>query len=195
MGIYKVKPLFQQYLTPVKDLFVKHRITPTTINLLGLLASIITAIAILASSHSFWYLLIVPFTTTFRTACNALDGLVSRELGLASSFGEVLNEFIDRISDVITTLGFLTLIMVLLNSYMGILSKSAGGPRQYGGLMGKPDRMILISVAALLIVVTHHTQIWNYFLWLVLIGTFITLIQRFLLTKHQLEHMNVNTKS
>jgi archaetidylinositol phosphate synthase len=157
--------------------------------------------------HIVWYLLIVPFTTTFRTACNALDGLVSRELGLASSFGEVLNEFIDRISDVIiflsvirlaatdTTLGFLTLIMVLLNSYMGILSKSAGGPRQYGGLMGKPDRMILISVAALLIVVTHHTQIWNYFLWLVLIGTFITLIQRFLLTKHQLEHMNVNTKS
>lgn len=199
MGIYAVKPRFQQSLRPVKDFFVRHRIHPTMINVLGLAASIITAGAILLSQQSYWFLLAVPFATTFRTACNALDGLVSRELGVASALGEVLNELIDRISDSIiffsviylpstnNTLGFMALIIVLLNSYLGILSKSAGGSRQYGGLIGKADRMILISVAAVLIVITQELQIWNGFLWFIVIGTLITFVQRFMITKRELQ--------
>jgi len=200
MGIYAIKPKFQQSLRPVKDWFVRHRVHPTTINVLGLIASIVTAGAILLSAHNRWFLLVLPFTTTFRTACNALDGLVSRELGVASSFGEVLNELIDRISDSLiflsvinlastnNTLGFMTLLVVILNSYLGILSKSAGGKRQYGGLIGKADRMILISVAAVVIAIFDTTRIWNWFLWLILVGTSITFMQRFAATKAELDH-------
>lgn len=199
MGIYSIKPKFQKKLRFLEDIFVNHNIGPTAINLLGLISSVVTAVAIYFSHDYAYLLLLVPFTTTFRTACNALDGLVSRRMGVASSFGEVLNEFIDRVSDTLIfgsvillsatndLLGVATLIVILWNSYLSILSKAAGGSRQYGGVMGKADRMIYISVAAVLVFATGKEEIWNYFLWFTIIGTAITLVQRFITTKNELK--------
>lgn len=110
------------------------------------------------------------FTATYdihTDCCNGLDGLVSRELGLASSVGEVYNELIDRVSDALiflsvaylpntnNTLGFMTLLVILFSSYLGILSKSAGSERQYGGLTGKTDRIIYISIAGLSVAICN----------------------------------------
>ena len=41
------------------------------------------------------------------------------------------------------------IMIVLLVSYVGILGKAVGAGRQYGGLMGKPDRMVAIMAASL----------------------------------------------
>jgi CDP-diacylglycerol--glycerol-3-phosphate 3-phosphatidyltransferase len=198
MGIYAVKPRFQKTLKPLENLFVRYHVHPTVINILGLIASVIMAGCILLSVHHAMALILVPFLAFFRTACNALDGLVSRRLGVASSMGEVFNELIDRISDILIfislillpqthdMLGYLALLIVLLNSYLGILSKSAGGSRQYGGLMGKADRMIYISVAALVVLIFNQPNWWNIFLGFVLVGTVITFVQRFNATKNEL---------
>jgi len=99
-------------------------------------------------------LLYIPLIAFVRTALNALDGMVARSLKIKNQqWGEVLNEFCDRLSDVALflgltfasytnhNLGFIVIILILLNSYLSILSKAAGGSRQYGGFMGKADRM------------------------------------------------------
>lgn len=75
-----------------------------------------------------------------------------------SPFGEVKNEVADRLSDIawFTGLSFVfepilvmaALVIVLLNSYIGTVTKAAGGPRLYVGFMGKADRMGLLSIAA-----------------------------------------------
>jgi CDP-diacylglycerol--glycerol-3-phosphate 3-phosphatidyltransferase len=198
MGIYAIKPRFQQLLTPVKNALVRAKIHPTIINLAGLVLSLCAGVALYYSSEVPRLLLVVPIAGFVRTACNALDGLVSRELGVASGLGEVLNEFFDRISDsafflglafapgINLRLGVITLTVILLNSYLSIVSKAAGGSRQYGGVMGKADRMIYIGSAAVLVLITGNTEIWQYFLWFVLVGTLVTMAQRFAAVKREL---------
>jgi len=198
VGIYSIKPKFQRTLKPIENGLVRWHVHPTIINLAGLALSLLAAGAILASSISAWWLLAVPLLVNSRTACNALDGLVARRLGYASRFGEVLNEMIDRVSDtaIFGSLYFLpgvngllaiaTLIVILLNSYLSILSKAAGGSRQYGGVMGKADRMIYISVASLAVWAANAPGIWNWFLAFTLAGTAVTFIQRFNATYKEL---------
>ncbi len=198
MGIYAIKPKFQKVLTPVKDFFVRHRIGPTTINVWGLIFSLLMGFALYYSYENKWLLIAVPVLAFIRTAFNALDGLVSRELGVASRFGEVLNELIDRISDAAIfiglalspyadfTLGSIVVIVILLNSYLSILSKAAGASRQYGGFMGKADRMFYLGLAAIIVLAWGYTAAWNYLFWFMLAGTVLTLCQRFMATKREL---------
>ena len=199
MGIYAIKPAFQRTLRPVEDLLVRLRVHPTIINLVGLAVTLAAAACIVLSPHRPWVLVLVPILANTRTACNALDGLVSRRLGVASRFGEVLNELIDRISDASIFiavyalaatdhyLALATLVAILINSYLSILSKAAGGSRQYGGLMGKADRMIYLSIASLLVLITGAASLWNWFLAFTLIGALITFTQRLRATYLELQ--------
>ncbi|PIR87109.1 MAG: hypothetical protein COU11_02685 [Candidatus Harrisonbacteria bacterium CG10_big_fil_rev_8_21_14_0_10_49_15] len=199
MGIYSIKPKFQQLLSPVTSYLIRQRVHPTALNIAGLLFSLVTAACLYYSTQTPWLLVIVPIAVFIRTALNALDGQVSRSLGIASPFGEVLNEFLDRVSDaaiffaiallptVDLILGSVTVIAILLNSYLSIASKAAGASRQYGGIMGKADRMIYLGLAALVVFVTSAGEFWNYFLWIILLGTLITLLTRFNKTKKELE--------
>jgi CDP-diacylglycerol--glycerol-3-phosphate 3-phosphatidyltransferase len=199
MGIYAIKPKFQQFLKPVEDLFVKLNVHPTTINISALLLSIIAGLSIYYSSEHFYLWILIPIIAFVRTALNALDGLIARRLKIKNQeYGEVLNEFMDRISDVAIFfglglasftslwLGSLTVIMILLNSYLSIVSKAAGASRQYGGVMGKADRMGYLGIAAIAILLTNNLVIAEYLLWFILLGTAITLVQRFQKTRHEL---------
>jgi CDP-diacylglycerol--glycerol-3-phosphate 3-phosphatidyltransferase len=198
MGIYAIKPKFQQTLTPVKNLFVRYKVHPTIINILGFLCAVGAAILIAYSIENRLLLWGVPLLLFIRIALNALDGLVSRELGVASRFGEVLNEFLDRLSDIAVLasfyfvlvvpveLVFATVVVVLLVSYVGILGKAAGGTRRYDGLMGKADRMFVVGLAAGLVAITANIELWKYALWVIYAGAIYTVILRLMKIKAEL---------
>ena len=199
MGIYSIKPKFQKVLAPVKNLFIRFKVHPTTINILALIISIIGGILLYYSNRNVWFLILIPIIAFVRTALNALDGLVARKLKVKNQkFGEVLNEFIDRLSDVaifiglaLTSyanfyLGSFAIIVILLNSYLSILSKAAGGARQYGGIMGKADRMFWLSVASILVLITGKFEIMNYLFVFLIVTTIITMMERFNATKKEL---------
>jgi phosphatidylglycerophosphate synthase len=198
MGIYAIKPKFQRTLKPLENLFVALNIGPTGVNLLGLAMAALGGLGIILSPQHPSWLIVTAVAVNARTACNALDGLVARRLGVASNFGEVLNELIDRFSDSTlficiyfldatgNTLALFTLVVILLNSFLSILSKAAGGSRRYNGIVGKADRMIYMSVAALAVLLSGKLQIWNYFLWFILVTTSVTFLQRFAATRREL---------
>jgi phosphatidylglycerophosphate synthase len=198
MGIYAIKPKFQRTLKPLENLFVALKIHPTYVNLLGFGMAALAGIGILLSPEHPAWLIVTAVAVNARTACNALDGLVARRLGVASNFGEVLNELIDRFSDSLlficiysltTTnknVALFTLVVILLNSFLSILSKAAGGSRRYNGIVGKADRMIYMSLAAIIILITGKQQVWNYFLWFILVTTMVTFSQRFAATRAEL---------
>lgn len=192
MGIYAIKPKFQKLLTPVKNLFIRQNVHPTTINLLGLLSSIICGVALFYAESNLWLLLLAPILALVRTGLNALDGLVARELNVPNKeYGEVLNEFLDRVSDVVIfvgigfavyaniVLGAITIILILLNSYLSIVSKAAGGKRQYGGVMGKADRMLYLGIFAIVLYLTNNFALADYFLIFISSGMVVTILQRF----------------
>ena len=83
-------------------------------------------------------------------------------------------------------LGVIVLVIILLNSYLSIVSKAAGGSRQYGGFMGKADRMIYVAIMAGVILLLNNFSIVNYFVMFIGIGTLVTMFERFMTIKSEL---------
>lgn len=197
-GIYAIKPKFQSFLKPAETSLISCRIHPDWITLAALLLSIAGAFLILLSSKDGMLFLLcsTPFVSLGRTVLNALDGMVAKGAGLARPWGEVLNEFSDRLADLSLFLGLAlsqlcsgplmiaALISVLFSSYLGILSKAAGGQRQYGGIMGKADRMILLAIAGPLAFwlaksgVCSCSVVFDCFAFIVLGGSLLTIVER-----------------
>ena len=93
---------------------------------------------------------------------DALDGKVAKMTGRASRRGDFLDHVLDRYADVLMLgglaigpycpvwLGLLALIGVLLTSYMGTQAQAVGAGRDYGGILGRADRLVILVIAALL---------------------------------------------
>lgn len=198
-GAYAIKPAFQRSLRGVEDCLVARQVHPDRLTSLALALSAIGAACLLLAPAQPALLLAVPFVALGRTALNALDGLVAVRRGLARPWGEVLNELGDRLADVLLfgglalspaanpLLGTATLVAMLLNSYLGTLARAAGGRRQYGGPMGKADRMILLALAAPLGLALPLEIVYNGYLAGVLLGVLITLGLRARATYHDLQ--------
>ena len=190
MGIYGIKPAFQRSLKPFESFLIERRVHPDYITGAALLLSLGGGLVFYISDWNRWLLLLIPLVTIGRTALNALDGLVAVRTGVARPWGEVLNETGDRLSDaalfaglslapgVSLFLGMSTLTLMLLSSYLGTVARAAGGKRQYGGVMGKADRMILMAPFAVAAALLPEAGILSAYLWIVLVGLVVTIFQR-----------------
>lgn len=201
MGVYTIKPKFQKMINPMAGLLIKHKIHPDMINVLGLISSLLMSMSLLYSKiiPSFYWVL--PVGAFIRTLFNALDGMVARGLNLSSPMGEVKNEFLDRLSDIVillslgisnhgnTKLVLVALPLILLGSYLGILGKACGGKRVYAGILGKADRMILIGLAGIL--AFYRINSWNALYYLLILGSLITIFQRYFLIRKELDYESI----
>jgi phosphatidylglycerophosphate synthase len=78
------------------------------------------------------------------------------------------------------------LAAMLVVSFLGVVIKAAGGPRVYQGVMGKPDRMLVLGIAAIAGLATEPRVAFTLALWVVLTGAAITLGQRALIARREL---------
>jgi phosphatidylglycerophosphate synthase len=95
-----------------------------------------------------------------RLWLNMLDGMVALASGKASRTGEIVNELPDRISDVVIFVavghsglchvlgGYWVAIFALLVAYIGTLGQAVGARREFGGVMSKPWRMVVLHLGA-----------------------------------------------
>ena len=95
---------------------------------------------------------------------DAIDGKVAKLTGKISVKGDFIDHAFDRFSDVLILGGlalspwcrdqyFIGLIAVagmLLTSYMGTQSQAVGAKRNYSGLLGRADRLVLLMIAPVL---------------------------------------------
>lgn len=108
-----------------------------------------------------YFLLLAFVALLFSSMLDAIDGNVARKRGMQSKRGDLVDHFLDRMSDiaVITgmtlsifgslSIGFFALEGVLMTSYMGTQSQALGLKRDYSGLLGRSDRLILMMLVAL----------------------------------------------
>lgn len=87
---------------------------------------------------------------------DAVDGKVAKMTNTSSPFGDFLDHALDRYSDVFIVgglalsawcrpaVGLLAIIGMLLTSYMGTQAQAVGYGRNYTGLLGRADRMVLL---------------------------------------------------
>ena len=191
-GLYDIKPAFQQRLAGLADALTAFGVHPDLLTLAGLACAGAGGAALAGglALHQPAWLWCMPLFATARLTFNALDGMVAVRAGLARPWGKVLNEFADRLADLAFLAPLLlvpglnpllvtaTLCMTLLVSYLGVLAEAAGAARQYGGVMGKADRMACLALAAVATAVTGSPLALQVLPYVLLIGGALTLVER-----------------
>jgi len=190
MGVYATKSKWQRALQPLVAFCVDRRIHPDLFIAAALALSGLAGIAFLAAGANHCWLWLVPPCLLLRLLLNLMDGQVARALGLADAWGEVKNEFGDRLADSAVFLGIafggyahaglaaLALALILCTSYLGILGKALGGPRIYRGLFGKGDRMISLAVFTVYPLLSGNLSSYNWYLAFAALAAGVTIVQR-----------------
>lgn len=142
------------------DLCVRRGIHPDAISYASMIFAAAAAICFWKADGNAWLLLLAPLFCYLRLWCNMLDGMVALAAGKASLRGEILNDLPDRVSDVIIFVGvahsglvnpfcaYWAAIFALLTAYVGVLGQAVGVRREFGGLMSKPWRMVMLHLGA-----------------------------------------------
>jgi phosphatidylglycerophosphate synthase len=139
---------------------VRAGIHPDVISFASILAAALAGWCFLFAGRFPILLLIAPPFMLLRLWLNMLDGMVALEGGKASLRGEILNDLPDRISDVLIfagvahsglchlATGYWAAIMAVMTAYVGVFGQAVGIGRQFGGIMSKPWRMIVLAIGA-----------------------------------------------
>lgn len=121
-------------------------------------------------SNKVW--LLIGAAMVFLTAVlDALDGIVARLRNLSSKRGDLIDHTLDRVADIIILggialgslvvieVGFAAIIGVLMLSYMGTQAQAVGAGREYAGLLGRADRLIVLIIVP---IIHYFNQEQNY---------------------------------
>lgn len=111
----------------------------------------------------------------FRLLANLFDGMVAVEGGKASTLGEIFNEAPDRVSDTLVLVGAgfafgadpfwggMAAVMALMTAYVRALGASVGVGQVFTGPMAKPQRMFLLTLAALWVgIAPESALVWEF---------------------------------
>jgi CDP-diglyceride synthetase len=99
MSVYDLKPAFQGLLHPMVGRLAAAGVTANQVTVAAAVMSLVTGVALLWAPARPRLLLAVPIVLLVRMALNAVDGMLAREHGQASTLGAVLNELGDVVSD------------------------------------------------------------------------------------------------
>ena len=170
LGIYKI-------INPYVRLLIKVGLTPNAVTVIGLLLNIGVAIIFIAGaeitnrgdlSYVGWAGALILFAGLF----DMLDGQVARIGNMSSTFGAMFDSVLDRYSELILFLGicyyliahhyflsslfaFIALIGSMMVSYTRARAEGLGVECK-GGLMQRPERVVLISVSAMACGIASH---------------------------------------
>ena len=170
LGIYRV-------IDPFVKMLIKVGFTPNLVTLTGLILNIGVAIIFIIGaeegnrgdlSYVGWAGGLILFAGLF----DMLDGQVARLGNMSSTFGALFDSVLDRYSELVMFLGicyyliahhyflsslfaFIALIGSMMVSYTRARSEGLGIENK-GGLMQRPERVILTGISALACGITGH---------------------------------------
>lgn len=173
-------------------------ITPNQISIASIGFSVVAGLCFWAAGSTAGalragLLLIGALACQLRLICNLMDGMVAIEGGKQSADGPFWNEFPDRISDIcifvglglgvhFAALGWAAACLSVLTAYTRELGRTVGLPADFVGPMAKPQRMAVVTAAA---VVSVLEPLWSWngqmlllALWLVAFGAAGTVVRR-----------------
>jgi archaetidylinositol phosphate synthase len=111
-----------------------------------------------------WYVLGAAFVLA-NGWLDLVDGALARAQGVDGDGGDLLDHVLDRYADIAMlvglaagidayALGLAAVTGVLMTSYLGTQIQAVGLGREYGGLVGRADRLALIGVGGIVAAAT-----------------------------------------
>lgn len=153
--------IFRKTARTAVQLCVRLDIHPDTVSYSSVLAALAAAACFwLAPNRPFLWLILAPLFCYVRLWLNMLDGMVALASGKASLHGEIVNDFPDRISDIVIFVGvaqsgiatpdlaYVSAVLAVLTAYTGVLGQAVGVQREFSGVMSKPWRMVALHAGA-----------------------------------------------
>ena len=149
-----------------------------------------------------YYLIFAALFIFLNGLFDALDGKIAKMTKKASPRGDFLDHALDRYADVFIvgglalstwcrpSIGILALIGMLLTSYISTQAQATGQKRNYGGLLGRADRLVLLIIFPIIQHITLRTSFQPPFnttileilmIFFAIVGNF-TALQRFYIT-------------
>ena len=127
-----------------------------------------------------------------RLLCNLFDGMVAVEGGKGAADGPFWNEAPDRVADALILvglglgtgnpgLGWAAAAFAIGTAYIRELGSAQGLGADFSGPMAKPQRMAVVTGAAILAIIFPVVLVWSPLLialWVVLLGSAATILRR-----------------
>ncbi len=190
-SVYDLKPRFQALLRPLLSRLSRCGVTANHVTVAAMIGSIVVGAALLEVRRVPALLLLLPVWLFVRMALNAIDGMMARELGMASNLGAILNEVGDVVSDLALYLPLAWVdlpssrsvlafaVGAALTEFVGVVSKSIGASRRYDGPMGKSDRAFWVGALALVTFFAPAAQrVWPWLIGAMALLAGFTVVRR-----------------
>lgn len=162
MTLHDHRGRFERTIQPFVEWCAVRGVTPNLLTGIAFVAATAAGLAFYASSPSRWWLVLAGAGLLgLGAVLDAADGLLARRIDEASALGDFLDHSMDRFADVAILLGLtfspwvpvevglFAIVGTLLTSYMGTQAQAVGVGRDYGGLVGRADRLFTFFFAAI----------------------------------------------
>ena len=167
----------RENVDPLLTKFAKHFkwVNPNTLTWISLVFAIIAGVFFYFSHPDQelqnFYLYGAALFVFLNGFFDAIDGKIAKLTNKTSKRGDFLDHAIDRYADVFIVgglalsawctypmIGLLAVVGMLLTSYMGTQAQAIGYKRDYSGLLGRADRLVLMMITP---IVAHIFLIYN----------------------------------
>lgn len=140
---------------PVVGAFERAGATPNQVSLLSFVVAIGASVSFfLGTTYAYF---VGASLVAVSGLLDGVDGQLARRTGTETAQGDMLDHTLDRYADLafvvgiaggldLWFLGLFAVTGVFLTSYMGTQAQAVGAGRDYGGLLGRADRMALTVI-------------------------------------------------
>jgi len=193
-----LRPLALKYLEPMARAAADAGLSPNSVSILSLLFAAVSGLLFYYSGRypesGPLLVLAAGVLVALNSLLDAMDGVMARYMGVSSPKGDFLDHVIDRYADsfiicgiffgghVQWQIGVITIVGVLITSYLGTQAQALNLGRYYGGIIGRADRLILIMLATLVYALypapVYGLSILGWIILVIGVGSHITAFQR-----------------
>ncbi|MBB6647964.1 CDP-alcohol phosphatidyltransferase family protein [Halobellus ruber] len=163
MTLDKYRDLADGVLGPFVSAADRLGLTPDGVSWVAFGFAVASGVAFALSSPA-WYVLGAAFVLA-NGWLDLVDGALARAQGVDGDGGDLLDHVLDRYADIAMlvglaagvdayALGLAAVTGVLMTSYLGTQIQAVGLGREYGGLVGRADRLAIIGVGGIVAAVT-----------------------------------------
>ena len=163
MTLDQYRDLADRLLGPFVAAADRLGLTPDGVSVVAFGFAVAAGVAFTLATPT-WYALGATFVLA-NGWLDLVDGALARAQDVAGDGGDLLDHVLDRYADIAMlvglaagidayALGLAAVTGVLMTSYLGTQIQAVGLGREYGGLVGRADRLALVGIGGIVAAVT-----------------------------------------